>query len=67
MKYSQTSRSAQQNRTWHPSLHAFGIIEKVKLVQADFTDLASVIEVLRRVKPDEVPHLAAQNRCCCVF
>ncbi|MFZ8842026.1 MAG: GDP-mannose 4,6-dehydratase [Pyrobaculum sp.] len=44
-----------------------GIIEKVKLVQADFTDLASVIEVLRRVKPDEVPHLAAQNRCCCVF
>jgi len=30
-------------------LQALGIVNKVRLIQADVTDLASVIEVLRRV------------------
>jgi GDPmannose 4,6-dehydratase len=48
-------------------LQALGIIEKVKLIQADITDLASVVEVLRRVRPDEVYHLAAQSHVAASF
>jgi len=39
----------------------------VKLVQANITDLASVVEVLRKVELDEVYHLAAQSHIAAPF
>jgi GDPmannose 4,6-dehydratase len=37
------------------------LFDKVKLHYADLTDMASLIQVLERVKPDEIYNLAAQS------
>jgi|TARA_Y100000310_G_scaffold263274_1_gene273431 GDPmannose 4,6-dehydratase len=37
------------------------IIEDIKLVEGDITDAASIIRILKEVKPDEVYNLAAQS------
>lgn len=53
-----TPRRSSVN-TWR--LEYLGIVEKVKLVSGDVTDLSSIIRILREVKPLEVYNLAAQS------
>jgi GDPmannose 4,6-dehydratase len=42
-------------------LRWLGIIERVRLIDGDLTDLSSVIRIMQQVEPDEVYNLAAQS------
>ena len=44
-----------------PRDNLFNVINKIKLVEADLTDLGGLIRVLDEVKPDCIFHLAAQS------
>jgi len=51
-------------RTSHKSLErleAFHIIDKVKLVKLDLTDIISINKTIKSIQPDEVYNLAAQS------
>jgi GDPmannose 4,6-dehydratase len=48
-------------------LQALGIIDKVRLVQGDVVDFASMLRIIREVEPDEVYHLAAQSQVAVSF
>jgi len=53
------SRDAQVNP--FTRLSALGIKEDVHLESLDITDLSSVLQALRRIKPDEIYNLASQS------
>jgi GDPmannose 4,6-dehydratase len=42
-------------------LHALNVIDKVELISFDLLDQSSMINVINRVKPDEIYNLAAQS------
>jgi len=44
-----------------------GIMDKVRLVQGDVTDFASMLRIVQEVEPDEVYHLAAQSQVAVSF
>jgi GDPmannose 4,6-dehydratase len=48
-------------------LQALGIMDKVRLVQGDVTDFASMLRIVQEVEPDEVYHLAAQSQVAVSF
>ncbi|WP_313656271.1 GDP-mannose 4,6-dehydratase, partial [Planktothrix agardhii] len=54
-----TSRDAQMSS--FSNLSRLGIREKIKLESMSLTDFRSVLQILTKVKPDEVYNLAGQS------
>jgi GDPmannose 4,6-dehydratase len=54
-----SSRNVEQNR--FANLHKLGIADAVRLVSLDSGDVDSVVQLLRRVKPENVFNLAGQS------
>jgi GDPmannose 4,6-dehydratase len=48
-------------------LQTLEILDKVKLIQGDVNDMASVLKILHLIEPDEVYHLAAQSQVAASF
>jgi GDPmannose 4,6-dehydratase len=51
--------SVPENQT--SRLESIGILDDLKLVYGDMTDLPSLLNILKNVKPDEIYNLAAQS------
>jgi GDPmannose 4,6-dehydratase len=48
-------------------LQALGITNRVRLVQGDVADFASMLRIIQEIEPDEVYHLAAQSQVAVSF